>query len=64
MVRVPFEIRGEEGSFEVVVRTGSMRRAAEDLRLKYPGCEVRPVFPIDGEEFFASGGEREEPAAV
>ncbi|HSK99955.1 MAG TPA: hypothetical protein VK869_06430 [Rubrobacteraceae bacterium] len=59
MIRVPFEVTGEEGSFKVMVRAASMRRAEEDLRSRYPGGEVRLVFPLDASDFFA-GNEKDE----
>lgn len=60
MIRVPFEVSGEEGSFRVTVRAASMRRAEEDLRSRYPGGEVRLVFPLDGNDFFAGNAKDEE----
>lgn len=59
MIRVPFEVSGEEGSFRVMVRAASMRRAQEDLRSRYPGGEVRLVFPLDGNDFFAGNAKDE-----
>lgn len=61
MLRAPFEVSGEEGSFRIVVPTMSMRRAEEALRSRYPGCDVRLVFPIDGHDFFADSGRDEVP---
>lgn len=59
MIRVPFEVTGEEGSFRVMVRAASMQRAEEDLRSRYPGGEVRLVFPLDGNDFFADNARDE-----
>lgn len=59
MIRVPFEVTGEEGSFKVMVRAASMRRAEENLRSRYPGGEVRLVFPLDGNDFFAGNDKAE-----
>jgi hypothetical protein len=56
LIRAPFEVIGEEGSFKVMVRAASMRRAEEDLRFRYPGVEVRLIFPLDGNDFFADNG--------
>ena len=60
MVRAPFEVSAERGSFKVKVRADSVRRAEEVLRSEYPGSEVRLVFPIDGDDFFADHCEYEE----
>lgn len=58
-MRAPFEVSGERGSFKVKVRAESVRRAEEVLRSEYPDSEVRLVFPIDGQDFFADRGEDE-----
>lgn len=59
MIRAPFEVSGEGGSFRVKVQAASMRRAEKVLRSKYPNGDVRLVLPIDGEDFFTDHGEGE-----
>lgn len=42
------------------VRATSIRRAAEFVASSFPGSEVRVIFPIDGDGFFADDGDVEE----
>jgi hypothetical protein len=56
MVRVPVEVREGDDLFEVVVYADSINRAVGIARGRFPGHDVRVVFPIDGEEFFGGGG--------
>ncbi len=53
MVRVALEVSGAESPFKVLARAASIRRAEDIVRSRYPGNEVRVVFPIDGNGFFA-----------
>ncbi len=52
MIRISVEIRYASGPFRVMVEAESIRRAVESIQRRYPGCEVKPVFPIDPETFF------------
>jgi hypothetical protein len=52
MIRISVEIRHASGPFRVMVEAESVRRAVERIQRRYPGCEVKPVFPIDPETFF------------
>lgn len=55
MVRIEMEIYGAEDPIRVSARAPSIRRAEDIVRSRYPGSEVRVVFPIDGNGFFADG---------
>jgi hypothetical protein len=35
-----------------MVEAECIPRAVERIQRRYPGCEVKPVFPIDPETFF------------
>ena len=52
MIRLSVEIRYASAPFRVMVEAESIRRAVERMQRRYPGCEVKPVFPIDPEPFF------------
>ena len=52
MIRISVEIRYASGPFWVMVEAEIIRRAVESIQRRYPGCEVKPVFPIDPETFF------------
>lgn len=56
MVRIEMEIYGAEDPIRVSARAPSIRRAEDIVRSLYPGSEVRVVFPIDGDGFFADDG--------
>lgn len=55
MVRVSLEVLEGADRFEVAAHADSISRAVGATRRRFPGGEVRVVFPIDGDEFF--GGE-------
>lgn len=57
MVRIAVEVCGEENSLTVMVYAASIRMAEEFARNRFPGADVRVVFPIDGESFFCGGAE-------
>ncbi len=57
MIRVSVEVREGAALFRVAVRADSISRAVSIAKGRFPGGDVRVVFPIDAEEFF---GEREE----
>jgi hypothetical protein len=52
MIRISVEISYASGPFRVMVEAECIRRAVERIQRCYPGCEVKPVFPIDPETFF------------
>ena len=56
MVNLSVEVRGEYGAFTVPVQATSIRRAEEFVASRFPGREVRVIFPIDGEGFFLDEG--------
>jgi hypothetical protein len=56
MVKVPMEVREGDDLFEVVVYADTISQAVSIARGRFPGHDVRVVFPIDGEEFFGGGG--------
>ena len=56
MVRVPVEVREGDYLFEVVVYADSISQAVGMARGRFPGHDVRVVFPIDGEGFFGGRG--------
>jgi hypothetical protein len=56
LVNLSVEVSGEGGAFTVPVRAESIRRAAEYVAYSFPGSEVRVVFAIDKDGFFADDG--------
>ena len=60
LVRVAIEVCNVGGTFEVLVRAGSIRRAEELVAARFPGGVACVNFPIDGEEFFSDAGGFEE----
>jgi hypothetical protein len=56
MVRVSVEVREGDDLFEVTVYADSISQAVGIARGRFPGYDVRVVFPIDGEEFFGGRG--------
>jgi len=56
MVRVPVEVREGDYLFEVVVYADSISQAVGITKGRFPGCDARVEFPIDGEEFFGGRG--------
>ncbi len=52
MIRISMEIGYASGPFRVMVEAESIRRAVDRIQRRYPGCEVKPEFPIDPETFF------------
>ena len=53
MITVRIEINGDRESRLVVVRAGSIEQAVRSTKEEYAGCDVRVVFPLDPESFFA-----------
>lgn len=52
MVKVSLEVRESAGSFEVTAHADSISQAVGGTRHRFPGSDVRVLFPIDGDEFF------------
>lgn len=57
MIRVEIEVRGEVGTRRFDIRACSISRAVELLSDRYPAAELRVVFPIRPETFFAADRE-------
>ena len=53
MVRVSVEVRSGSARFRVLVQAESIRRALGMVGGRYPHGEVRLVFPLEPEVFFA-----------
>jgi len=58
MIKVSLEVQEGTAPFRVAVKAGSIGQAMSVVKERYPGHEVRVVFPIDSEEFFIEGPER------
>jgi hypothetical protein len=52
MIRVSMEVREGAALSRTVVQAESIREAVSITRGRYPGRDVRVVFPIDPETFF------------
>jgi ribosomal protein L14E/L6E/L27E len=61
MTKISLEVREGEVLTQVAVQAESIRRAVSIVKGRYPGREVRIVFPIDTEEFFIEGPEEIRP---
>ena len=55
MIRVSMEVREGTALSTAMVQAESIREAVSITRERYPGRDVRVVFPIDAEEFFIVG---------
>lgn len=55
MVRISVAVGSGATCFRAAVRAGSIERALDLARARYPGSEVRILFPIDPEAFFDRG---------
>lgn len=53
MVRISVEVTSGTARFRVAVQAESIQRALEIMERQNPGRDVRVVFPIDPEMFFA-----------
>ena len=51
MIQVVLEVRAGVTRFRVSARATSIQRAASIAGARYPGCEVRPVVPVEPETF-------------
>jgi len=56
MVRVSLEVREGAGSFEMTAHADSIVQAVDGAERRFPGREVRVLFPIDGDRFFDAEG--------
>jgi hypothetical protein len=52
MIRVVVEVREGAASLRAPVSADSLRQAVSVMAERYPGGDVRVVFPIDSEKFF------------
>jgi hypothetical protein len=55
MIRVSMEVREGAALSTATVQAESIREAVSITKGRYPGREVRVMFPIDAEEFFIEG---------
>jgi hypothetical protein len=52
MIRVSMEVREGTALSRATVQAESIREAVSITRRRYPGRDVRVIFPIDAEDFF------------
>ena len=52
MIKVSMEVREGAALSTAIVQAESIREAVSITRQRYPGREVRVIFPIDAEDFF------------
>jgi len=52
MVRISLEVSEGADRFEVTAHADSISQAVGATERRFPDCEVRVVFPIDGDRFF------------
>ena len=55
MIKVSVEVRDAGTNFLADVWAESVVRALDHVNARYPGCEVRLLFPIDPDGFFVRG---------
>ena len=55
MIRVSMEVREGTALSTATVEAESIREAVSITRRRYPGHDVRVMFPIDPEDFFIEG---------
>jgi len=55
MIRVSMEVREGATLSRATVQAESIREAVSITRGRYPGRDVRVIFPIDAEDFFIEG---------
>jgi hypothetical protein len=55
MIRVSMEVREGTALSRATVQAESIREAVSMTRGRYPGRDVRVMFPIDPEDFFIEG---------
>ena len=68
MIKVSMEVREGAALSTAMVQAESIREAVSITRERYPGRDVRVIFPIDAENFFiegpAEGNSRTRPSMV
>ena len=57
MIRISMEVREGAALSSATVQAESIREAVTITRGRYPGRDVRIIFPIDAEGFFIEGPE-------
>jgi hypothetical protein len=55
MIKVSMEVREGAALSRAIVQAENIREALSITRERYPGREVRVIFPIDPEDFFIEG---------
>ena len=55
MIKVSMEVRDGAALSRATVQAESIPEAVSIIRGRYPGREVRVIFPIDAENFFIEG---------
>jgi hypothetical protein len=55
MIRVSMEVREGTALSRATVQAESIREAVSITRERYPGRDVRVIFPIEAEDFFIEG---------
>lgn len=55
MIKVRVEVHEEDARFSLPVQAESINRAVTIMKERHPSRDVRVVFPIDPQEFFAEG---------
>jgi hypothetical protein len=55
MIKVSMEVREGAALSSETVQAESIREAVNITRRRYPGRDVRVMFPIDPEDFFTEG---------
>jgi hypothetical protein len=55
MIKVSMEVREGATLSRATVEAESIREAVSITRGRYPGRDVRVIFPIDAEDFFIEG---------
>ena len=58
MIRISMEVREGAALSRTTVQAESIREAVSSTKGRYPGREVRVVFPIDPEDFFIEEPEK------
>ena len=58
VIRVSLAVRGTQTRFTVEVQAESITQAVSLTIDRHPGCDIKVLFPIDPEAFFAAGDER------
>ena len=55
MIKVSMEVREGAALSKATIQAESIREAVNITKRRYPGREVRVIFPIDSEDFFIKG---------